>query len=142
MALAGEVVPLNEDGTIPEGSLYNPAAGVATVIPGGILDTGVSINTTPSNTFTNLLNTTTGVTAGATTAPAGSFEFYKNLADSGFYDDQTTATQPTATQPTVPQTTLEAMQGVYVDNLGVNLPRNVLVLRNQAFWDGLLSVNS
>ena len=82
MPLAGEVVPLNEDGTVPEGALYNPAAGVATVIPGGILDTGVSINTTPANTFTNLLDTTTGVTGGEEEPAAGSFEFYQNLADS------------------------------------------------------------
>ena len=116
MPLAGEIVPLNEDGTVPKGALYNPAAGVATVIPNGILDTGVSINTTPANTFNNLLNTTTGVTAGATTAPAGSFQFYQDLADSGADD-----------QPTAEQTTLEAMQGVYLDNLGrTGNPENVI----------------
>jgi len=108
MPVAGEVVPLNEDGTVPEGASYNPAAGVATVIPNGILDTGVSINTTPANNFLNLLDTVSGVTEPATTAPAGSFQYYQEANEAGVYDNQTKGGN----------TTLAEMQGVYGDKLG------------------------
>ena len=104
MPVAGEVVPLNPDGTVPEGALYNPAAGVATVIPGGILDTGVPSTPPPEP------NTTSG------TAPAGSFQFYQEANEAGVYD-----------KPEPDQVTLEELQAIYRARLGrEGDPENVM----------------
>jgi hypothetical protein len=103
---------------VPEGALYNPAAGVATVIPGGILDTGTPSTTPPASTASG-------------TAPAGSFQFYQEANEAGLYDQQSTPNLSKETQPTVPQTTLEAMQGAYVDKLGrTGDPENVMAWVN------------
>ena len=61
MPVAGEVVQLNPDGTVPEGAYYNPAAGVAMVIPGGILDTGAAANTTSGQDAAPLMPGTTNL---------------------------------------------------------------------------------
>jgi hypothetical protein len=61
MPVAGEVVPLNPDGTVPEGAYFNPAAGVALVIPGGILDTGSGGNTTSGQGTAPLMPGTTNL---------------------------------------------------------------------------------
>ncbi len=104
MPVAGEVVPLNPDGTVPEGALYNPAAGVAVVIPGGILDTSNSPSTTGSGDVLELtpIVDAEGNTISSTDYDSGNFV---GVASSGKTGN-------------IPATTLEAMQGVYVDNLG------------------------
>jgi len=90
------------------------ASGTAIVQKGGVLDTGISINATTAdvgaNTFTNLLNTTTGVAGG--TGVKG---------DGGDNSGQDTA-------PLMPgTTTLEQMQAVYLDKLGrEGIPENVM----------------
>ena len=104
MPVAGEIVQLNPDGTVPEGAIYNPAVpGVAFVIAGGILDTGVP--TPPSE------QDTTSVNEGG-------------LSFDDFYREPQVMPEP---KPEPEQTTLEAMQGVYVDKLGrTGTPENVM----------------
>ena len=104
MPVAGEIVQLNPDGTVPEGAIYNPAVpGVAFVIAGGILDTGVP--TPPSE------QDTTSVNEGG-------------LSFDDFYREPQVMPEP---KPEPEQTTLEAMQGVYVDKLGrTGTPENVI----------------
>lgn len=113
MPVAGEVVQLNPDGTVPEGAYYNPAAGVAMVIPGGILDTGDSPSTTGSGDVLELtpIVDAEGNTVSSTDYDSGNFV---GVASPG-------------NQGNVPVTTLEAMQGVYVDKLGrTGTPENVI----------------
>ena len=104
MPVAGEIVQLNPDGTVPEGAIYNPAVpGVAFVIAGGILDTGVP--TPPPE------QDTTSVNEG-------------RLSFDDFYREPQVMPEP---KPEPEQTTLEAMQGVYVDKLGrTGTPENVM----------------
>ena len=103
-------VPLNPDGSLPEGTYFNPAVpNVAFVIPGGPLDTDNSLLTTGSAGSGDVLELTPIVDAEGNTISSTDY-------DSGV-----------GTGNNIPATTLEAMQGVYVDKLGrTGTPENVI----------------
>ena len=94
MPVAGEVVQLNPDGTVPEGAYYNPAAGAAIVIAGGVLDTGVPSTPPPDQDTTSDDDRIT----------------FDDVYD--LYRDQP---EP---EPEPEQVTLEEMQAIYRARLG------------------------
>ena len=94
MPVAGEVVQLNPDGTVPEGAYYNPAAGAAIVIAGGVLDTGVPSTPPPDQD----------------TASDDDRITFDDVYD--LYRDQP---EP---EPEPEQVTLEEMQAIYRARLG------------------------
>ena len=94
MPVAGDIVQLNPDGTVPEGAIYVPAVpGVAFVVAGGILDTGVP--TPPPE------QDTTSVNEG-------------RLSFDDFYREE----QVPGGRPEPEQVTLEEMQAIYRARLG------------------------
>ena len=107
MPVAGDIVQLNQDGSLPEGAYYNPAVpGVAFVIAGGILDTGVP--TPPPEQDTTSVN-------------EGRLSF-----DDFYREEQVPGGRPEP-EPEPEQVTLEELQAIYRARLGrEGDPENVI----------------
>ena len=110
-------VPLNPDGSLPEGTYFNPAVpNVAFVIPGGPLDTDNSLLTTGSAGSGDVLELTPIVDAEGNTISSTDY-------DSGNF----AGVASTGKQGDVPATTLEELQAIYRARLGrEGDPENVM----------------